>query len=312
MNGINPFLSTMTIDSLAEQGVNLIWAILVFLLLFLIGYVLGYIVSRILKRILLIDSIQTTLIKLGATTTSMWKSIVEISAQYSIWLVLFYILTLTEKIVDFPITKQFFDGFIVPLTALVISILVGLLAGSILGKLAKDALVAIGTEDGLKRYHLADSIGGVPVSSVLSVIVKWYVFLLSLTVVIEYLLGKAIITLMLTDLLGYVPNAILGLLVLLVSLMVADFAANRIRERKLSFGELLAIAVEVIVVFFGVVLALPRFFNIDNPYVFLASLTVITGSFLILMVGISFGLAIAIGLGLKNHIAEMGETIKKK
>ncbi len=311
MNGMDIFaLSTKTIDALITRAANLLEIILVLVLLFIAGYILGYIVSRVLRRILLIDRIQTTLVKFGATTTSMWKSIVEFSAQYSIWLVVFFVLILAEKQV--PIVKTFFDGFMVPLTAFIALIIIGLLIGGILGKLTKDTLITIGLEEGLKKYRIVDTLGGVPVSSILSTIVKWYAFLLFVAEATQQLLAETILTDTMRSLLIYVPNAILGLLVLLASLVIADFAANRIRVRKLSFGELLAIGVELVIIFFGVVLALPRLFNIDDPEVFQTSLEVMTQSFQILIVGMAVGLAIAIGLGLKDSISEVGETLKKK
>jgi len=312
MNGDTLFNSgTLDPNLIFEYIKSIATPVIFFIILFILGYILGYVVSMIIRRVLLIEKIQLTLVKYGATTTSMWKSIVEFSAQYATWLVVFFVLTLAERQV--PITKIFFNGFIVPLTVFIALVIIGLMIGSVLGKFTKDTLVTIGLEEGLAKYKIADTLGGVPVSSILSTIVKWYVFLLFVSQAVEKLLSEtAILTETMRSLMNYVPNAILGLLVILVSLVIADFAANRIRVRRVSFGELFAIAVEIVIIFFGVVLALPRLFNIDDPKVFETSLGVMTQSFQILIVGIAVGLAIAIGLGLKDSIAEVGETLKKK
>ncbi|RLI92753.1 MAG: hypothetical protein DRO89_01540 [Candidatus Altiarchaeales archaeon] len=311
VNGTTLFtLEGVDLSFLMQSVSEFVVTALILVLLFIAGYVLGYFVSRVLRRILLIERIQVTLVKSGATTTSMWKSIVEFSTQYTTWLLVFFVLTLAEEKV--PITVTFFNEFIVPLTVFIALVIIGLLIGGFLGKLTKDTLVTIGLEEGLTKYKIADTLGGVPISSILSTIVKWYVFLLFVSQAVEKLLSEtAILTETMRSLMSYVPNAILGLLVLLVSLVIAEFAANRIRVRKVSFGEVFAIAIEIVIVFFGVILALPRLFNIDDPEVFQTSLGVMTQSFQILIVGVALGLAIAIGLGLKDSIVKVGGKLKE-
>ncbi|MBN2014081.1 MAG: hypothetical protein JW778_02775 [Candidatus Altiarchaeota archaeon] len=290
-----------------------VWSIVLLIMLFIIGYFVGYfVVSNLIKRLLLVEKLQVQLVRYGATTTSMWRSIVDFTAMYATWFVVFFFLALAYERI--PFLGDLFSGVVIPLTKLISLIICGLLIGSFVGKLTKDSLVTIGLEDGLARYKIGDTLGGVPVSSVLATIAKWFSFLLFVTEAYRQILvgvgGDSEIINALKGLLNYVPNALLGILVLVVSLIVANFASARIRQRMPSFGELFPTVIEIVIIFFGVVLALPRIFGIDDPTVFLASMAVMAGSFLILMVGVALGLAIAIGLGFKSYAEKAAEKLK--
>ena len=106
----------------------------------------------------------------------------------------------------------------------------------------------------------------------------------------------------------YIPQAILGLLVLLFSLVIGDFASANIKKEKLEFASFLGLGVEILIIFFGLVFALPYLFGQQNTYTFMESLKVMTESFKYLMMGVALGVAFEVGLGLKDSIKD----IKKK
>ena len=76
-----------------------------------------------------------------------------------------------------------------------------------------------------------------------------------------------------------------------------------------SFHRRLTLIALVIIIFMGVVLALPKLFNVDDPQVFAMSLSLLVDSFKLIIAGVSIGLAIALGLGLKDSIARASEKI---
>ena len=101
-------------------------------------------------------------------------------------------------------------------------------------------------------------------SSILAGIVKWYIIMLFVGQGTTKL-GLEKLTLFMDNLLEYIPNAILGILVIIVALMIANFMSMRIKRRKLEFGEILSLGMEAIVIFFGIVLALPKF-GVENAH----------------------------------------------
>lgn len=301
-------INTYMLD-LASGLTNVVWLTLQFIGIFIVGYVLGYIVSKALYKILRIGELQKTLVKYGAVTTNLWASITNFISQYSKWFITFFVLTT----LDITIFEIFFYKFITPLTVFVVLAVSGLLIGGIIQKIIKDTLVSIGLEEGLEKHNVADSLGGVPLSSILATIAKWYTILLFVGTGIERLLpAGSLLTTVMRDLLVYIPNAIMGILILIAALILGDFANNRIKRRGVQFSELIAMGAEVVIIFFGIVLALPKLFGIDSPEVFTESMSVITDSFKFIIIGVSIGLAIALGLGLKDSVAKAGLKYEKE
>jgi hypothetical protein len=275
----------------------------VLVLLLALGYCLGFLVSQLIRKVLMLDRIQSKVVSIGAASAAMWKSLVDFIAEYILWVIVFFVMTAAPQV---PITRVFFDGFVAPLTAFFALVVVGLLVGGFFGKLVRDGLVALGFEAGLASHRIASSIGGVPVLTLVSTIVKWYAFLLVLSLY-DSSLNSVMTNLKdgISEIIVYLPNAILGLLVILASLLLGDFAASRIKAKGFSFSEFFAAGIEVVIIFFGVVLALPKLFGVNNPEIFAISLTVMTQSFQILLFGVALGLAAAMALGLKDSVSKM-------
>ena len=306
--GINTYMLDTYILDLVSGVTDVVWLVLQFVGVFIVGYILGYIVSKALYRILCIGELQKTLVKYGAVTTNLWTSIANFISQYLKWFITFFVLTT----LDIEIFRIFFYKFITPLTVFVVLAISGLLIGGIVQKIIKDTLVSIGLEEGLEKHNVADSLGGVPLSSILATIAKWYTILLFVGTGIERLLPVSLLATVIRDLLAYIPNAIMGILILIAALILGDFTNNRIKRRGVQFSELIAMGAEVVIIFFGIVLALPKLFGVDGTEIFIQSMSVITDSFKFIIMGISIGLAIALGLGLKDSIAKAGIKYEKE
>ena len=291
--------------------INIFWLLLAFIM----GYVLGYVVSNVIRKLLTINKLEKGLVRYGAVTSELWASIVSFVAQSAKWwFVILIVVSAYQNAfqvdsVQDPIVMFFY--FVNSLLLLALLTVGGLLIGGVLYKITKDFLISIGLESELGKHKVADSIGGIPISNILASIVKWYTVLLFVWQGLVVFNAPFSISpefnklgmVMEGVLVGYVPEAILGLLVLLVALIIADFAGSNIRKRNVSFAEILAMGAETIIVFFGAVLALPKF-GIHN-------VSILEDSFKILMIGISVGLAIAMGLGLKDVVAEAGKAYGK-
>ncbi len=291
---------------------------------FIVSYIVGHIIAKVIEKLLKIGEFQKALVKYGAVTTHLWNSIISFLSQYVKWLVVIFALDWvlaavagTSGSVLTPLS-----GFLTSLLFLVVLLVIGLLLGGFLHKITKDTLVAVGLEAALDKHHVADSLGGIPLSSILASIVKWFVVLVFLTTgtqqflstVVIYGQEKLALKTIMEGLMAYIPQAIMGVLIILATLIIADFASANIKKRKLAFSDLLGVGVEIVIVFFGIVLALPRLLGVRDPEgtIFVQSLSVMTDSFKFLMIGISIGLAIAIGLGLKDAVAKASGYYEKR
>jgi hypothetical protein len=297
-----PVLDTVTY--FVQRGPDimgyLLLIVVILAFLFALGYLLGYVFAVALKRILLLPNIQSKLQKYGASTAGTWASIAGFIAESARWLTVAAMLSLTEL-------KVFVDLFTFAWTLFVFVLLAvaGLLLGGVVYKLLKEGFVTLGLEEELKRFNVADSVGAVPVSSILASIGKWYVVILFVSTGMGYFPMPAEFGLykFMNALVVYVPQVIFGFIVLLVALISANFVSNRIKCRNMPFSDMLALGFEAVIIFFGIVLALPEFGIRD--------VSIIADSFKILMIGVAVGLAIAMGFGLKDSVSRMAEKLNK-
>lgn len=283
-------LTDIALDEISKTLTDTGILVLELIGLAVVGYVLGYLVSNVIQRVLKRDELGDLLAGYGAATKEFWGSTVNFIAQYSKW----YITVAVLSAINIGIITSVLR-FLTQIFWFIILAVVGLLLGGILQKFIKDAIIAVGIEAEMAKHRLSDSIGGVPISSIISGIAKWYIVLIFLEQGVARLELPGLTSRM-NALLNYIPNAILGILVIIVALIIADFAGSRIKQRKVGFAEILALGAEIIIVFFGAVLALPKF-GIRN-------VSILEDSFKILAIGVSIGIAIAVGLGLKDSISK--------
>jgi len=267
-------------------------------LLFAGGYILGSVISAALKKVLMIPEMVNSLVEYGAMTSKLWGSITNFMSQYIKWFITVLVVAASgvEIIVSIVMFMANFFWFLI-LT------IVGLIVGGIFFRIIKEALVHLGIEEQIHKHRVEDAFGGLTLSGIIAGIVKWYIVLLFMAEG-TLKLTLPILTNFIYGIVEYIPKAISGILILLISLLLARFAAERIRMRDINFAEILALGVESVVVFFGIVLALPILVTgVD--------VSILTDSFKLVIVGISVGLAIALGLGLKDAISDLSTRYEK-
>jgi len=312
------------LDRMSEKT-DLIFTLVMMTIIFVISAIVGYIIGRIIsvfvRKILTTERMKEKLIKYGAISSDLWKSVVGFISAYTTLLITAFIVTGTFDLLDEHVLDPVFN-VVWNIFLFLIFAIIGYMVGGVVYKVVKDTLVSMNLEDELKRYKVADSFGGIQISTILAIIAKWYVFVIVVTFIISEITGiqysvagdtatqyvvadKNFPLYRIMDLLyNYIPNAILGFLVLGTALMFSNFVGNKVRYYKLVFSDTIALGVEIAIIFFGIVLALPKF-GITN-------IQVLEYSFLILMAGISLGLAIAIGLGLRESVSHMVKKYEKK
>jgi hypothetical protein len=283
------------------------------LVAFIIGYIVGAIFIGPLKKILRIDKFEKVLVKYCTMTTKMWEEIVNFLGVYVKWLIVVAVLNyfMTEVVGGVPEFEYggiqanplaMLQAFMMNLLVFIVLGIVGLVIGGFFYRLIKDVFDGIGLGGWMKKYNVEDAVGGVPVSNILAGAVKWYVVLLFIQQGAMFL-QLSVLTEFIDGLVTYIPQAVLGGLIMLVVLILADFTGDSIRKSKVGFAHVLAMIVEGIIIFFGIVIALPEF-GVENT-------SILEESFKILVVGLSIGLAIALGLGLKDSVARIGQKYEK-
>jgi len=290
-----------TIGNLLNDMVDLSVMALMLLLLFVGGYILGSIVGGIARRVLRTNKLQELFVKYGAMTSGSWSEITGFLGQYVKWLIVIFVLSFYDAIemqmlalLDLALKFLFF----------IVLLVIGWILAGVLYKIIREVIENIGLEKGFKKYGVSDALGGMDIPHIFATLIKFYVFLLFAWQGVAWL-GLEIFSGFMDELMGYVPGLILGLIIIIVSLIVADFAGDRLKKKKKApFAAGIALVAEVIIVIFGVTLALPKFGFED--------IEIIKWSFLIIVLCLGIGLAIAMGLGLKDSFARVGKKYEKE
>ncbi len=300
-------VSSLLSQSMVDKLRLYVFAVFQLFVAVVVGLLLGWFVSKVVERFLKIPELQKTLIRYGAVTAHLWDSVVSFLSHYLMWLTL--VLVVNMVFTENPLL-WYLSSFLIGLFGFIVFTLIGVMLGGIIYKISKQTLIAVGLEAELEKHKVADKLGGIPLTSILAGILKWYVVIVFVKQGIE-LLGLPTLVEAMNGLYMYIPQAILGILILLATLILADLASSNVKKKGHGFSDVVGMGVEVVILFFGVIIALPRLLGVPDPesLVFMQSMSVMTDSFKFLMLGVAAGIAFAVGLGMKEYIAKASKKL---
>jgi len=204
-------------------------------------------------------------------------------------------------------------GYLPVIIAAIIILIIGLFAGRIGGKVISKVLDKIGVDDAVEKTAIGDTIkkSGMTTVGCFDALIRWFIYLVFIMAAIN-VLNIPMLTGFVQQIVLYIPHLILGVIVLVVGLIVADFFIDQIEmqltAREVEFAEIITSVLRVIFYLVVIVFALDQL---------LIETTVIYTFLVPLAWGIAAGIAIAMGIslgwGLKDVVAEyMKEKLKEK
>ncbi len=185
--------------------------------------------------------------------------------------------------------------------AAVVVLAAGYIVGSAFGFLFKRLLEHAKVDEHLRKAGVAHSIGFISIPNLAGGLLKWYVFALFLLPAAGFM-KLGVLEDLLRDFALWLPNLLLGIIILLTGLIIADYIADRMLHSKRKGTKLLSSAARWFIILFVGIIALNQI-GID---VSLAADTT-----LILVAGFALGLAIALGLGFGFAIRDEAKSIIK-
>lgn len=188
------------------------------------------------------------------------------------------------------------------MSASIVIFALGLLVAWILGKITKGILIGTGLDRWATKTRVSRSLGGASLSAILSTILKWWIFIAFFATAVE-VLNMGTLSDMLVGLARWMPGAVVAVLVVIFGWVGADWVANKIRKKEVKGTYLLGDIVRFAIVAFIALIALGQI----GVKISLAERTV-----LILIGGITLGIAIAIGIGFGKAIEKQADKIVKK
>lgn len=193
------------------------------------------------------------------------------------------------------IYSQVLDSFVegIPNLALAILVLVvGYIAGVVVYTIVRKIMVRAGVDTKLKSKQL-----DVKISDITAVAAKWIIYLVALSHAADFLQVQIIISIV-DGVIAFIPGVISAAVLMIAAYILGYFIKTAVIGEKDVYTKLIGDIVFFLIIYVGIATALPAL-GID---------TTLINTILVLIVGsICVGLAIALGLGLKDTVAEMSK-----
>jgi len=200
--------------------------------------------------------------------------------------------------------------FLPSLLAAIVILVIGWIVGRLLGKAVAAVLDRIGVDDALARTSIGKAIerqyggtGSRGIVAFFDLIVRWFVYLIAILAAAN-VLQLAFLTGLVQNIIAFLPNVAVFVIILIVGFIVIDYFADFLRHlgagRQISMMGAVITALQGFLYFVLVMLALQQL-RIDLTIIYIFITPIAWG------VGLGLGAAIAIivGFGLRDRAPEM-------
>lgn len=203
-----------------------------------------------------------------------------------------------------------FLGIIDNLVGAILLLVIGLIISKLIAKFLRKLLKTIGVDKLANRLNEIDLFYKNNIKITPSVLIPkiiYYLLLFIFIIAATDVLGMAVISNLMGELLNYIPNAIAAFFVLIIGLIVADLLKNLIKTTCDSLGIPAAGVISTAVfyfVFINIIMMALKQGNIETEF--------IEQNISIILAGIIFAFAIGYGLASRNLVANFLSSFYNK
>ena len=204
-------------------------------------------------------------------------------------------------------------GYIPKIIVAIIILIIGLFAGRIFGKVVSKVLDKIGVDEAVDKTAIGDTIkkSGMTTVGVFGALVRWFIYLIFIMAAIN-VLNIPMFTTLMHQVVLYIPHLILGIVVLVAGLIVADFVMDKIGEqltaKEVEFADTITSVLRAIFYLVVIVFALDQLL-IETTIIYIFLVPLAWG----LAAGIAIAIGISLGWGTKDIVAEyIKEKLKEE
>ena len=186
----------------------------------------------------------------------------------------------------------------------IIILIVGLFAGRILGKVVSRILDKVGVDDAVDKTAIGDTIkkSGITTVGFFDALIRWFIYLIFVMAAVN-VLNIPMFTSLMQQVVLYIPHLILGVIVLVVGLILADFVMDQIgtqlTAKEVDFADTITSVIRAIFYLVVIVFALDQLL-IETTVIYTFLVPLAWG----IAAGIAIAMGIALGWGLKDVAAE--------
>ncbi|MBI4014478.1 MAG: hypothetical protein HY365_00830 [Candidatus Aenigmarchaeota archaeon] len=189
-------------------------------------------------------------------------------------------------------------SFIPSLIGALVLLVIGLVVGKVVGRVVKEVLERVKLDYYVTETHKPV----ISLAGLFALIARWWVYLGFVTAAVG-VLGISEMTVWMRTVLNFLPNVIGATVVMVVGYVLAEF----IKEQMKKIGKAYSILVGKITFFFIIYVAIAISLPILN-----IPATLVSQILLIIIASVGAGIAIAMGLGLKDAIADISKRYVKR
>jgi hypothetical protein len=204
-------------------------------------------------------------------------------------------------------------GYIDEIIVVIAILIIGLFAGRILGKVVSKVLDKIGVDEAVDKTAIGGTIkkSGMTTVGVFGALVRWFIYLIFIMAAVN-VLDIPMFTTLMHQVVLYVPHLILGIIVLVAGLIVADFVMDKIGEqltaKEVEFADTITSVLRAIFYLVVIVFALDQLL-IETTIIYTFLVPLAWG----LAAGIAIAIGISLGWGTKDVVAEyIKEKLKEE
>ncbi|MFQ6009749.1 MAG: hypothetical protein ACE5J7_01360 [Candidatus Aenigmatarchaeota archaeon] len=192
------------------------------------------------------------------------------------------------------------NGFLLALpgiVAAVITLFIGFIIGKLAGMVVREIIVRLKIDEWIAEEGVTFKF-----SSVFDVITRWIIYLVFIQQAAIFLNVQAI-TIFVNNVISIIPPLIQAGLLVIVGYSLAIYMKERIISSKTLYADVVGKTVFFLILYLSIAMALSQM-RIDT--------TLVNNILLLIVAGASLGVAIALGLGLKDVVAVSAKDYARK
>ncbi len=189
--------------------------------------------------------------------------------------------------------------FLPNLVSAVILLVIGLVVGKVVGRVVNEAL------DKMKLdYYVSETQKPVVhLSKLFSVVARWWIYLAFVAAALSReVLGITQLAIWVAEINAFIPRIIGASVILVVGYALGEYIKGHIKATKSLWGILVAKILFFFIIYVSIALALP---------VLGISATLVNNILLVIIGSIGLGVAIALGLGLREAVSDVSKRYVK-
>ncbi len=188
------------------------------------------------------------------------------------------------------------------IVAAIIVLIVGCFVAVILGHALKVVLEKLKVDDYVRKARLTKTIGHTHVPAVAGEIFKWYIIILFLQQAVA-LINLGTLSLLLGQFVGWLPNVIVAVVILLFGIAVANYIYYKTWEHSKQKGVKASAGILKAVIIFMIILMSLKQIGVD--------VGILEHTFLLIVGALAIGVALALGIGLGLGLRKESENLVK-